>query len=153
MDVLAAVAAIVALVLNGLIAGLFFAFSVAVMPALDAIDQDQAAAAMRSVNQKILNRVFLLTFTLAPVLSLAAGVLLLVSGASLPGILALAAAVVYFVGSILVTSVVNVPLNNALNDGKVDWAGYSPRWTRWNHLRGWACVLAVALLGTALHLW
>ncbi|MEO3873787.1 anthrone oxygenase family protein [Nonomuraea sp. B12E4] len=153
MDVLAAVAAIVALVLNGLMAGLYFAFSVSVMPALDAIDQDQATAAMRSVNQKILNPVFLLAFTLSPVLSLLAGVLLLVSGASVPGIVALAAAVVCFAGSILVTSVVNVPLNNALNEGNVDWPGYSSRWTRWNHLRGWACVLSVVLLGAALYLW
>ncbi|MEV4111916.1 anthrone oxygenase family protein [Nonomuraea sp. NPDC049695] len=153
MDLLAGLAAILALVLNGLMAGLYFAFSTAVSPALDTIDKDQAAAAMRSVNRKILNPRFLPTFTLSPVVALAAGVLLLVDGAGLPGVLAVAAAVAGFVGSIIVTAVVNVPLNNALDAGSVDWPGYSPRWTRWNSVRAWSCALAVALLGTALYLW
>ncbi|MEV1167595.1 anthrone oxygenase family protein [Nonomuraea sp. NPDC049784] len=153
MDVLAAVAAILALVLNGLMAGLYFAFSTAVTPALDAIDQDHAADAMRSVNRKILNPRFLPTFTLSPVVALVAGILLLLAGAGLPGVLAIAAALAGFLGSIVVTAVVNVPLNNALDAGSVDWPGYSPRWTRWNSLRGWSCAIAVALLGMALYLW
>jgi uncharacterized membrane protein len=153
MDLLAAIASILALVLNGAMAGVFFAFSTSVMPGLDAIDKDQATAAMRSANQKILNPRFLATFTLSPVVSLVAGVLLLLAGATVPGILAIAAAVVYVLGSIAVTRVVNVPLNNGLEAGTVEWAAYSPRWTRFNHLRGWVSALAVALLGTALYLW
>jgi uncharacterized membrane protein len=153
MDLLAAVAAILALVLNGLMAGVFFAFSTSVMPGLDAIDKDQAVTAMRSGNKKILNPLFLSAFMLSPVLSLAAGVLLLVAGASAPGILALAAALAYFLGASVVTFAITVPLNNALEAGGVDWPGYSPRWTRWNNLRGWASALAVALLGAALYVW
>ncbi|MET7337057.1 anthrone oxygenase family protein [Nonomuraea sp. NPDC005650] len=154
MDLLAAIAAILALVLNGLMAGVYFAFSTSVMPALDAVEKDQAEAVMRSVNRKILNPAFLSTFTLAPLIALVAGILLFVAGpGSLPGILAVAAALVAFFGSIVVTSVVNVPLNNAIDAGELDWAGYSPRWTRFNHVRGWACALAVALLGAALYVW
>ncbi|MGW0802667.1 anthrone oxygenase family protein [Nonomuraea sp. NPDC002799] len=153
MDVLAAIAAILALVLNGLMAGVYFAFSTAITPAFDAIDQDQAATAFRSVNRKILNPAFLATFTLSPALSLVAGVLLLLTGASTPGILAIAAAVLVFAGSILVTARVNVPMNNALDAGDLEWTAFSPRWTRWNTLRGWACVLAVVLLGVALVVW
>ncbi|KAB8188640.1 DUF1772 domain-containing protein [Nonomuraea phyllanthi] len=153
MDVLAAAVAILALVLNGLMAGIYFAFSTAVMPALDAVGEEPAAAAMRSVNRKILNPRFLPTFTLSPVAALVAGVLLLVAGAVLPGALAVAAAVAGFLGSIGVTAAVNVPLNNALDAGEVGWPGYAPRWTRWNSVRGWACALAVALLGAALYLW
>ncbi|MEU6787215.1 anthrone oxygenase family protein [Nonomuraea angiospora] len=154
MDVLAAVAVILALVLNGLMAGVYFAFSTAVMPGLDAVDKEQAAAVMRSINRKILNPAFLSTFTLAPLLALIAGILLFVTGSgSLPGILAVAGAVVAFAGSIMVTRVVNIPLNNAIDAGEADWADHSPRWTRFNTVRGWACVLTVVLLGVALYVW
>ncbi|WP_431914202.1 DUF1772 domain-containing protein [Nonomuraea jabiensis] len=154
MDVLAAVAVILALVLNGLMAGVYFAFSTSVMPGLDAVDKEQAAAVMRSINRKILNPAFLSTFTLAPVLALVAGILLFVAGpGSLPGILAVAGAVVAFAGSIMVTGAVNVPLNNAIDAGEADWADYVPRWTRFNTVRGWACALTVALLGAALYVW
>ncbi|MER6006342.1 anthrone oxygenase family protein [Nonomuraea angiospora] len=154
MDVLAAVAVILALVLNGLMAGVYFAFSTSVMPGLDAVDKEQAAAVMRSINQKILNPAFLSTFMLAPILALVAGILLFVAGpGSLPGILAVAGAVVAFAGSIMVTGAVNVPLNNAIDAGEVDWADYLPRWTRFNAVRGWACALTVALLGAALYVW
>ncbi|MER6575403.1 anthrone oxygenase family protein [Nonomuraea sp. NPDC001023] len=157
MSVLAAVSSVLALVLNGLMAGVFFAFSTSVMPGLDALGEpvgpEGAAAAMRSMNRKILNPGFLSTFTLAPVASLLAGVFLLIGGDGGPAVLAFAAAVVYFLGSIAVTAAINVPMNNALDAGELAWQAYAPRWTRWNTLRGWASALAVALLGVALYVW
>jgi uncharacterized membrane protein len=153
MELLAAVASVLALALNGVMAGVFFAFSTSVMPGLDAIGKDQAIVAMRSGNQKILNPAFLATFTLAPVASLLGGVFLLLAGESGPAVLSFAAALAYFAGAILVTARINVPMNNALESGGMEWADYSPRWTRWNTVRGWASVFAVVLLGVALLLW
>jgi uncharacterized membrane protein YadS len=47
---------------SGLMAGLFSMFSLFVMRALDALPTPQGIAAMQSINRKILNPIFLLTF-------------------------------------------------------------------------------------------
>jgi uncharacterized membrane protein len=150
---LALIVAAIALLFNGTMAGVFFAFSNSVMPGLNAVAADQAAGAMRSVNRKILNPAFLAAFTLAPIASLIAGVLLLTMDGTAAAVCFLAATVVYVLGSILPTSVVNVPLNNALESSGLDWPAYSPRWTRWNHLRTAACTAALLLSGAGLHVW
>ena len=60
---------------------------------------------------------------------------------------------VYLAGSIGVTMVVNVPMNDALaavdaesEEGKKLWHHYLRRWTAWNHVRTAACVMAMVLL-------
>ncbi|WP_240196894.1 DUF1772 domain-containing protein [Nonomuraea lactucae] len=146
------VLAILALLLNGLMAGLFYTFSVIVMRSLDAIEPAQATATMSSVNVKILNAWFLPVFLLAPVASLVTGLLLLMrDGRATAGTLFLVAAAAYFLGVLGVTAVVNVPMNNALDSGALDWSGYSPRWTRWNHLRTVASVAALVLAAAGLY--
>lgn len=159
MSTFATVVTIVALLMNGAMAGVFFAFSTAVMPGLDALKGLEAVAAMQSMNRKILNPRFLMTFVGAWIVSALAGVLLLVDGQSGPAVYAFAAAAVYLVGSLILTGAVNVPMNNAIDAagtpaGEAEaaklWASYSPKWTRWNTLRGWFCAIAVALLGVAL---
>ncbi|MBB6345468.1 anthrone oxygenase family protein [Nonomuraea muscovyensis] len=145
------VLSILAMLLNGLMAGLFLGFSVAVIWGLDAAGPAQATAAMRGINIKILNPWFLSSFMLAPIVSLATGVLMLMGdGDTAAGVAFVAAAVVYFLGTFLSTAAVNVPLNNALEAGEVDWAGYFPRWLRWNHLRSLACTVALVLSGVGL---
>lgn len=144
---------ILALLFHGLMAGLFYAYSISVMWALDAIEPAQAVAAMRSVNRKILNPWFLPVFVLTSVPSLAVGLLLLLGdGHATAGILFLAAAAVYFLGCFVVTMAANVPLNNALEAGAVDWAGFSPRWQRLNHLRSLACAASLVLAAAGLAL-
>lgn len=56
------------------------------------------------------------------------------------------AAGLYLVGVLGVTGVVNVPLNDALDAGRVAWADYRVRWTRWNHVRLVAGTGSLALL-------
>ncbi|RYG61928.1 hypothetical protein EON80_23575, partial [bacterium] len=46
----------------GLMAGLFFVFSVAVMRALGALPPEKGMAAMQSINVSILNPIFLIVF-------------------------------------------------------------------------------------------
>ncbi|MEV0197068.1 anthrone oxygenase family protein [Nonomuraea sp. NPDC050691] len=142
--------AIISLLFNGLMAGLFYTFSTTVMPAFNAIEPAQATAAMRSINKKILNPLFLPVFLLAPVASLVTGVLLLVDGAATAGVLFLAAGAVYLLGTLGATSALNVPMNNALEAGSMDWSAYAPRWTTWNHVRSLSCVAALVLAGVAL---
>lgn len=146
----------------GAMAGIFFGFSVAVLPGLDGVDADQAVAAMRSVNRRILNPLFLSAFVGAPVLAAATGVLLFPRGQRAAAVLFLLAAGVYLLGAFLPTAAVNVPMNDALAAaGTVTdpaeaarlWAEYSPRWTRWNSLRAAACALSLLLAALALYLW
>ncbi|QYC45223.1 hypothetical protein Nocox_38365 [Nonomuraea coxensis DSM 45129] len=138
--------ALLTLVLHGLLAGLFYAFSMSVMPGLNAVEPERAEAAMRSVNRKILNPWLFLVFLGSPVAALVAG--LLADGAA--AVWFLAAAGVGFAGSFLVTVAVNVPMNNALDAGTMPWKDYSRRWTAWNTLRAAASVVSLALVGVAI---
>ena len=63
----------VTLVANGLLAGLFFAFTCAVSPALGRLDDRSYVEAFRSINAVILNGWFLSVF-LAPATAIAAAV-------------------------------------------------------------------------------
>jgi uncharacterized membrane protein len=143
---------------SGLMAGLFFAFSVSVMGALARIQPAEGIAAMQSINRVILNPVFFLAFFGTAL------VCLVIVGASLWNFsaagagYALAGAAVYLLGSILVTMIFNVPLNNALDatsattsDGAAVWANYLATWVPWNHVRTVACLAASALLTIAVY--
>lgn len=153
LSLLTAVVAALALFMNGVMAGIFYAFSNSVMPGLGTMDPAHAAEAMRGINRKILNPAFLPLFTLAPVASAGAGVLLLVAGRTGAATLFLAAAAVYALGVFLPTAALNVPMNNALDAGRLDWPSYAPRWTRWNTFRAVAGVTALLLVGAGLWVW
>ena len=142
---------------SGLIGGLFFAFSVSVMGGLARIQPAEGIAAMQSINRVILNPVFFLAFFGTALACL------VIAGASLwnwsaaGAGYALAGAAVYLVGSIAVTIVFNVPLNNALDatsastsEGAAVWAHYLATWVPWNHVRTVACPAASALLTMAI---
>jgi uncharacterized membrane protein len=138
--------ALVALALHGALAGLFYTFSMSVMPGLNAIESAQAESAMRSVNKKILNPWLYIAFLGAPLTALAAGLL-----ANAPAALwFFAAAAVNFAGSFLVTVAINVPMNNALDAGTMPWKDYSPKWTAWNTLRAVASFASLVLVGVGL---
>ncbi|MFD7510871.1 DUF1772 domain-containing protein [Streptomyces sp. NPDC059853] len=142
--------------------GVFFAFSVAVMPGLNAVDPGQSVAAMRSVNERILNPLFLGAFVGVPLLAAGGGALLLPRGERGAAVALFAAAGVYALGVFAPTALVNVPLNDLLAAaGTPDsaehaarlWAGYAPRWTAWNTARAAAGALTVLLTALALYLW
>ncbi|MGP1394337.1 MAG: anthrone oxygenase family protein [Inquilinaceae bacterium] len=137
----------------GLMAGLFFAFSVCVMGALGRRPPAEGMAVMQAINLVILNPLFFIVF-----FGTAAGCALCVAVGSwqwsAPGaaFLVLGGAA-YLGGGVLVTATVNVPLNNRLAgvrtgdpDGADRWADYRVRWTAWNHIRAAACILAMTFL-------
>ncbi|MEU6714189.1 anthrone oxygenase family protein [Nonomuraea sp. NPDC046802] len=137
---------LIALALHGLVAGLFYAFSMSVIPGLNALDPAQAEAAMRSVNRKILNPWLFVVFLGSPLVALVAG--LLADGSA--ALWFFAAAAVNFAGSFLVTVAINVPMNNALDAATMPWKDYSRRWTAWNTLRAVASVASLVLVGVGL---
>ena len=98
----------------GLVAGIFFAFSAFIMSALGRLPPESGISAMQSINVVVLNPVFFFVFFGTAVLSLVLAIAALFgwSGASVPYLLA--GSLLYLVGTILVTMVFNVPLNNSL---------------------------------------
>jgi uncharacterized membrane protein len=141
----------------GLMAGLFFAFSVSVMKALARLPPDQGIAAMQSINVAIINPIFLAAF-----FGTAAACVLVMIASLLrwhdPGaVYLLIGGALYLVGTFLVTFVFNVPKNNALASVRPAnaesaslWNDYLSKWTAWNHLRAAAALAAAASLTIAL---
>ena len=127
----------------GVVAGFLFAFSVGIMTALGGLPGEQGAAAMRAINRDILNPVFLGFFVGTGAVCVALAGTVVITGGPVPAVVA---AGLYLVGVIGVTGLVNVPLNDALDAGRVRWEDYRVRWIRWNHVRVVAGAGALALL-------
>jgi uncharacterized membrane protein len=141
----------------GLIAGVFFAFSSFVMNALARLQPTQGIAAMQSINITVINPLFMAAFLGTAV----ACILLAISSLSRwhqPGAAyLLVGSLLYLVGTVGVTIVFNVPLNEALaivepssTDGASLWVSYLTNWTFWNHIRTAAAIAAAAALTIAL---
>ena len=126
----------------GLVAGVFFAFSTFVMPALARLQPAQGIAAMQSINLRAVTPWFMSLLFGTALLCLAAGVLAIIGWSSPGAAWLLAGSILYLAGVILVTMMANVPLNNALAAQAPEsraaaalWTRYLTVWTRWNHLR------------------
>jgi uncharacterized membrane protein len=113
----------------GLIAGIYFAFSTFIMPALARIEPLHAISAMNSINATILRSLFMPLFFGTTLTSVALAVIALLHR-SAPGATAmLAGGLIYVAGMFLCTMVFNVPLNNRL--AAVDSASAALVWTRY----------------------
>jgi len=140
-----------------LIGGVFFAFSSFVMKALMRIPAPSGIAAMQAINVTVLNRAFLSVFVGTLVCAVAAAATSLAGTHHARVRWLIAGAVLYFVGTFLVTLVCNVPRNNRLGacapdapDSAATWTRYCREWTAWNHVRtaaalaaGVCCIMAV----------
>ena len=135
---------VLAAVGSGLMAGVFLAFSVSVMAGLGRLPPSEGAGAMRAINVAILNPLFLAVYVGTALVGAALVVAVAVTGG--PAVAAVGAGL--YLGAFGVTTVVNVPMNNALAAAGSDgvWENYLVRWTRWNHLRTAASTAALALL-------
>lgn len=141
----------------GLIAGVFFAFSSFVMPALGRLPAAGGIAAMQSINAVVLNRSFLGVFLGTAVLCL---VLVVMAAIRWQGDLApwlIAGGLSYLLGTVLVTMTANVPRNDKLakvepasTAGAQLWARYLVGWTLWNSVRTLAALIAAGLFAVAL---
>jgi uncharacterized membrane protein len=142
--------AFAAVIGSGLMAGLFFIFSVCIMQALSRLPPEGGIAAMNAINDVILNPLFLGAFMGTALLSLGLIAVALIWGGQGSYLLA-AGGLVYLVGTLAVTMVFNVPLNDALaaasGQAAVDlWLErYLTDWVWWNHVRTFASTGALAL--------
>lgn len=141
----------------GLMAGLFFIFSVCIMRALGQLPAEKGIAAMQSINVVILNPLFLSVFMGTALLCVYSLVVALMNWNAPAARYLLAGSLCYLIGVILVTGMFNVPLNDALaavkpqsEEGARLWANYLTTWTLWNHVRTVASILATALFALAL---
>jgi uncharacterized membrane protein len=138
---------------SGMMAGLFCSFSYFIMQALSEIPPVKGIAAMQSINRVIVKPAFLFIFFGT---GIACVVFLVLGWEQLDNVTltwASAGGVVYVLGSIVVTIVFNVPLNDRLavvdaesEAGTKMWQHYLVRWTRWNHVRSIATIASTILL-------
>ncbi|MCX4666903.1 DUF1772 domain-containing protein [Streptomyces sp. NBC_01381] len=145
----------VATVAMGLIAGAFYVFACAVMPALGRSGDRVYIEVMQNINDVIENPVFFASFIGALVFTAVSAWQLRGTG---PRRWVLAALVVYVVAFAL-TSAVNVPLNDDLaaagDPAKIaDPAAvrekFEDAWVAWNIVRALLCTVATGLLARAL---
>lgn len=142
---------------SGLIAGLFFVFSNTIMKALGRLSPADGSAAMQSINARILNPLFLTVFMGTGVISTITIVISLLHWPDSGSLWLLLGGLIYLMGSILVTLLFNVPLNEVLartapGDPSAAglWKNYLITWTRWNHVRTVASLASSAAFILAL---
>jgi uncharacterized membrane protein len=142
--------------LTGLIAGLFYAFQVAFIPALRHIKGTQHIAAMQAINHKIENPVFFLSF-FGPTILLPLAAYLQRRTTEFP--LLAAAAALHILGSNGVTIARHIPMNrefdtidaSQLSEAEADqirsaFQGPGTPWMRWHAVRTLAAAAATALV-------
>lgn len=149
---------VAATVTSGLLAGLFYAYSVSVMRGLARTADRTFVESMRQINVAILNGWFALGFAGAPV-STALALVVHLDGDGRAVVPWIAFALVSALITLAITLTVNVPLNDALASAEEGDAGvtrrrFEGRWVRWNLARtissaaGFGClVLALASNG------
>jgi len=146
---------------TGLMAGLFFIFSVCVMKALSRLPSSEGIVVMQHINETIINPFFGILF-FGTALACAISVIVALLHLQNPGALyTLVGGTCYLTGSLLVTFVFNIPRNNAL--AKVDaqttesatfWNEFLSTWTAWNHVRTLSSTAAaVAFIISAGYHW
>lgn len=143
----------------GLMAGVFFAFSVVIMPALTRLPAAQGMAAMQAINTAVLDRLlglFGLVFLGTGASCLLLGGVALWTWQLPHAPCRLVGSLLYLIGSLAVTIVFNVPRNEALATtaadsvaGPAQWAEFLPGWTAWNHVRALASLAAATVLTSA----
>ncbi|WP_151770621.1 anthrone oxygenase family protein [Streptomyces abyssomicinicus] len=153
METVSTLVLIAATVTTGLVAGLFYGFSIAVMPGLARADDRTLVTVMRRINAAILNGWFLLGYVGTIVLDALALVLFAVQPASRAALAAIAVSTALYLAAVILTARVNIPLNNALEAAGQAQESTEPAlareaferpWVRANHARTLLCAAALA---------
>jgi len=141
------------ILMTGLMAGLYFTFSVVVMKSLSQLPPPQGAIAMNKINDVILNTAVMPIFFGSTLWCVGLVVWSIISWQDGSTPLQLSAALSYILGMFFVTAFGNVPLNNRLKQSEnseqtlmVAWDEYLRKWTRLNHVRTISCMCACTLL-------
>ena len=144
---------------SGLIAGLFWGWSVSVSRGLAGVSDRTYVSTMQSVNRAILNPVFLIVFMGSIFVLAGAALAAFLNGETRRGWWMTGAAITYAVGVFGITAAGNVPLNEQLDafdlEGGTDDAvaaarrKYERPWNRLHYIRSTLSVLVVALASAA----
>lgn len=144
-----------AVIIAGLIAGLFFGWLVSVIPGLGKTADRTYIETMQSINVAIVNPFFVIPFMITPVVLAGSAIAEYRAGNQRRSWFLGVAAATYVVGVLGVTVGGNVPLNDALDgfdlsasdDGAaaVRRTTYEDPWNRWHLGRTIASVLAFGL--------
>jgi uncharacterized membrane protein len=141
----------------GLIAGVFFAFSTFVMNALARLQAAQGIAAMQSINIAAINPSFMTVLFGTAAACIFLFIFSLLRWHQPDGVYLLLGSLLYLIGTLGVTIVFNVPLNEALAKVEPDstiglnlWSSYLTNWTIWNHIRAASALAAAASFTIAL---
>lgn len=157
----ATVLLLVSTALLGLMAGLFFAFDVSVMPGLAKADDRTYVTAMQNFNAAIDgNPLFGMAFMVALLLPVVSAILEYRKGRRDVAVWVAVGAVLYFV-VLMITFSVNIPLNNELADAgdaakMTDFSiveKFKTTWVTTNILRTLLSTVALAALSRALVLY
>jgi uncharacterized membrane protein len=112
---------------------------------------------MQSINKLAVTPAFMAALFGTAVACLGLVAWAVISSGERPTALVIAGGALYIVGTIGVTIVCNVPLNDGLamlhpqDAGAASrWAEYVTKWTAWNHVRTVAALAAAAVLTAAL---
>lgn len=159
MSTINSVVVVLALLGSSVIGGVFFAFSSFVMKALGRLPVAEGIAAMQSINVVVLNRSFLGVFIGTSLISVVVAGFAVTGGSAPSAAFDLAGAVLYLVGTFLVTAFGNVPLNDRLAavsatdpEAIAVWRHYLERWTLLNTIRTVAAVAAGLMFTVGLML-
>lgn len=134
---------------SGLMAGLYFAFSICVMEALGRVRPAQGIAVMQAINVSILNVTFASVFGGTALVALGSAVMAVIEVGWVGSGYSILGAAAYLIGSLGLTLAYHVPRNEALArldpeapDAVSCWARYRSEWTSGNHARVLASLLA-----------
>jgi uncharacterized membrane protein len=128
---------LLAVLMLGLMAGLFYAYAGSVMPGMRQASDRASVEVMQRINVAIQNPLFLLLFMGSLVVTaVAAAQNLDRSEVFVPLLVAL----ILYAATLAITFAVNIPLNNRLDRATLDDPAatsqdFFPRWIRWNILR------------------
>lgn len=142
---------------TAMVAGLLFSFAHSVMPGLGTLDDRGFLTAFQRIDAAIANPWMMLTFSGSPALTLAA--LLLHLPDRSPALPWLVLALMLTVATVILTGVIHLPLNAAIQDAApafLDAADhrsrFEDRWVRWNVVRTVTSTGSLAVLSWALFL-
>ncbi|WP_238396471.1 DUF1772 domain-containing protein [Mycolicibacterium sp. CBMA 234] len=153
-------ALIVAVLTSGLLAGVYYAYAMSVMPALGAFDDRTFIDVMNKINVVIVNPPFMLTFLGSIGFTVLAGACYLKPGVR-PVLVWIGIGLALNIVSLIITSAINVPLNNNLAtattatspaDLAVLRQQFESSWVSWNLIRALANTAATGVLCWALAL-
>jgi len=143
-----------AILLTGLSAGLFYAWQVSVIPGTKRIQDSTYIETMQKINRAIINPLFMLIFLRALLIQILIVFLYWDNGMTFWSLLA--ATVLYGAGTVIVTGLGNVPLNDALDslslhelsEEKIsrERQNYESRWNRLHLIRTVFSVISFMLL-------